>query len=72
MRDVERLESQCETLRTTNSSKGDNDVDLAKKILHLDRDFVQFNKEQRQEMHEVKQAVKDSDLILKNLRHQFE
>ena len=39
MRDFERLDSQIETLRTTYSSKGDNDMDLAKKIIHLDRDF---------------------------------
>ena len=69
MRDVERLDSQVETLRTNNSSKGDNDMDLAKKIIHLDRDFGSLGKEQKQEMHELKQAVKDSDLILKNLRH---
>ena len=47
MRDVERLDTQVEQMRTSTSSKGDNDLDLAKKLIHLERDFGQQSKEQR-------------------------
>ena len=45
VRDVERLDSQIETLKTTHSSKGDIDMDLAKKLIHMERDFGQVGKE---------------------------
>ena len=47
MRDVERLDTQVEQMRTSTSSKGDNDMDLAKKLIHLERGFGQQSKEQR-------------------------
>ena len=47
MRDIERLDTQVEQMRSSTSNKGDNDMDLAKKLLHLERDFSQQNKEQR-------------------------
>ena len=41
MRDVERLETQVEQMRTSTSNKGDNDMDLAKKLIHFERDLGQ-------------------------------
>ena len=72
VRDVERIETQFEGVRSTGQSKGDNDLDMAKKLMHMERDLSQLNKEHKQDVHEIKQGVKDSDLILKNLRHQVE
>ncbi len=45
---------------------------MAKKLMHMERDLSQLNKEYKQDVHEIQQRVKDSDLILKNLRHQVE
>ena len=66
------METQFEGVRSTGQSKGDNDLDMAKKLMHMERDLSQLNKEYKQDVHEIKQGVKDSDLILKNLRHQVE
>ena len=41
-------------------------------MIHYERDLNQLAKEQKQELHDMKQAIKDTDLIVKNLRHQFE
>ena len=44
-KDIERLDSQVEGLRSSNSLKGDNEIDAAKKIIHLERDLQQLTKE---------------------------
>ena len=72
MRDIERLESQMDGLRSNSTQKDDNEIDFAKKIMVLERDLNQLGKEHKQDIHEIKQNTKDTDLILKNLRHQVE
>jgi len=40
MRDVERVESQMEGLRSAGTQRGDHDLDLAKKMMLLERDVT--------------------------------
>ena len=71
MRDIERVESHLDGLRTTSSHR-EGELDLAKKVMLLERDIHQLTKEHKKEIHELRQNLKDADLVLKNVRHQVE
>lgn len=72
VRDIERLDSLLEELRHKGAHRGDDDFDLAKKLLVLEREAAQLKKEQRHEVHEIKQSVGEVEILAKNLRHQLE
>ena len=49
-----------------------SDLDLAKKMVLFERELSQMGKEHKQEIHDFRQALKDTDMTVKNLRHQVE
>ena len=46
-----------------------SDLDLAKKMVLFERELSQMGKEHKQEIHDFRQALKDTDITVKNLRH---
>lgn len=52
--------------------RSEDDFDLSKKMLVFERELAQLRKEQRSEVHEIKQSFMDAEAVTKNLRHQIE
>ena len=53
-------------------TRGDAEYDIAKKMMVLEREISQLSKDHHNEIHEIKQSMKDAELVTKNLRHQLD
>ena len=70
-RDIERIETSMDGIRSS-PTRGDAEYDIAKKMMVLERELSQLSKDHHNEIHEIKQSMKDAELVTKNLRHQLD
>ena len=71
-RDIERIESQLETIRGSSLGKSDDSLEMTKKVMNFERELSQITKSHQQDMRDLKQQFKDQDLLLRNMRHTVE
>lgn len=63
------MDHLLESLRGTSINKTENEIDFTKKFLAIERETHQQNKQYLQDLFELRQSQKDSDMHIKSLRH---